>query len=103
MLVLVSVLLAAAPSQLTLEVKPADTIIFVDGKKVGDASKPRTLKLKAGSHEVKLTHSGDSHSDEIVIKAGEKLTWRFEFEEDRKPSKQPTVDEEKAEESGSPP
>lgn len=99
MLALVSFVLAAAPSQLTLEVKPAATIIFVDGKKIGDASKPRTLKLKAGSHEIKLTHKGDSHSDQIVIKPSEKVTWRFEFEDDRKPRQaQPAQEEEKADE-----
>ena len=102
MFAILSLVLAAAPSQLTLEVKPAETIIFVDGKRVGDASKPRTLKLKAGPHEVKLTYKGDSHTDEVVVKAGEKLTWRFTFEDDRPPS-QPTVDEGKADDAVDPP
>lgn len=99
MIALVSLVLMVAPSQLTLEVKPAATLIFVDGKKIGDASKARTLKLKPGTHEIKLTHRGDSHSDQIVIKPGEKVTWRFEFEDDRKPKQaQPSPEEEKADE-----
>lgn len=82
-----SLVLAAAPATLTLEIKPSDTIIFVDGKKLGDASKPRTVKLKAGPHEVKLSRDGDTHTDEIVLKPGQNLTWKFEFGEEKKPAK----------------
>ena len=89
MFALLSFVLAAAPSQLTLDIKPADTILYVDGKKLGDASKPRTVKLKAGPHEIKLTRKGDTHNDEVVLKPGQHITWKFDFGDDGAP-KQPT-------------
>lgn len=85
---LIGLILLAAPCQLTLDIKPsdADTAIFVDGKKVGDASKPRTVKLKAGTHEIKLTRHGDSHIEEVALKPGQSLTWKFEFGDEPAPA-----------------
>ncbi len=90
-----TLLLHAAPSgpgTLTVEIKPASSVLFVDGKKRGDGSKPIVLKLPAGKHQLRVTHKGDAQNDEIVIKAGEKSTWKWEFEgppEDAKPEEKP--------------
>jgi hypothetical protein len=71
--------LAGGPALLTLEVKPEATVIKVDGKKVGTGAKPAVVKLPAGKHSIRCELKGDAHSDEIVLKAGEKKTWKWEF------------------------
>jgi glutamate synthase domain-containing protein 2 len=80
MLVLaVSLVLSAAPAQLTIEVKPEGSIVKVDGKKAGTGAKPFTVKLKAGKHTIRVEYKGDATTEEIVVKAGEKRTWKWEF------------------------
>lgn len=72
-------ILAAGPAQLTLEVKPEAAVVKVDGKKVGTGAKPVTVKLAAGKHAIRCELKGDATNDEIVLKAGEKKTWKWEF------------------------
>ncbi len=80
-----SLFLAAAPGQLTLDVKPDGVLVKVDGKKVGVSGQPLVVKLKAGKHLVRLEFKGDAHEDEVAVKAGEKKTWSWEFEGYKKP------------------
>lgn len=70
------------PAQLTIELKPAGCELSVDGKKSGKSSpdKPLIVKLKPGKHMLRVVYKGDAHNEEIVVKAGEKKTWKFEFE-----------------------
>ncbi len=82
---LLSLLLAASPTQLTLEVIPPEAIIFLDGKKLGDGRKPRTMPVKPGKHVVKVTFKGDSHEEEVQVKSEEKKKWQWTFEDDSKP------------------
>lgn len=79
-LLLASQLLAAAPAQLTIDVQPEGVEVKVDGKKSGRSGKPIVLKLKAGKHVVRLSHKGDSHEEEVSLKAGEKKTYQWAFE-----------------------
>jgi hypothetical protein len=73
--------LAAGPAELTIDVKPAGVEVKVDGKKAGTSgAKMIVMKVKAGKHVVRLSHKGDSHEEEVALKAGEKKTWQFEFE-----------------------
>ncbi len=91
-----AVALQAAPAQLTIEVAPPESELFVDGKKKGKAKKPFVLKLAPGRHEIKVVYKGDSHSEEIALKAGEKKTWKWEFEGVEAPKKkepEPPTDE----------
>lgn len=83
--------LSAAPAELTLDVQPDGVEVKVDGKKQGSSGKPIVLKLKAGKHLVRLTHKGDAHEEEVSVKAGEKKTWKWEFEGTR--SGAPPTDE----------
>ena len=79
--VLASQLLAAAPGQLTIDVKPEGVEVKVDGKKSGTSgARPIVVKLKAGKHVVRLSHKGDSHEEEVSVKAGEKKTYSWAFE-----------------------
>lgn len=75
----VSLMLSAAPAQLTIEVKPEASIVKVDGKKAGTGAKPFTVKLKAGKHTIRVEYKGDATTEEVVVKAGEKKTWKWEF------------------------
>jgi len=78
-LALAAVLAAGGPATLTLEVKPDAAIVKVDGKKVGTGAKPITVKLSPGKHAIRCELKGDATNDEIVLKAGEKKTWKWEF------------------------
>ncbi len=71
-----------APGQLTIEVKPANCVVMVDGKKKGTGAKPIVVKLPAGRHVVRVTHKGDAHEEDVVVKPGEKKTWKWTFEDD---------------------
>lgn len=78
--------LTAAPAQLTIDVQPDGVEVKVDGKKRGKSGAPIVLKLKAGRHVVRLTHKGDSHEEEISLKAGEKKTYSWAFEGSKSPA-----------------
>ncbi len=73
--------LAAGPTQLIIEIKPAGSEVLLDGKKIGKSGdKPLTRTVTPGKHEVKAVYKGDSHTEEVPVKAGEKKTYSFEFE-----------------------
>lgn len=86
-----SLLLAAAPAELTLDVKPEGVKVEVDGQRRPAREGQVKLKVKAGRHLVRLSFHGDSHTEEISVKAGEKKTWAWSFEE-TKSGAQPTAD-----------
>ena len=71
---------ATGPATLTIELKPASSELLVDGKKRGTGAKTLVLKLPAGKHVLRVLNKGDAHEEEIVVKAGEKKTWKWEFE-----------------------
>lgn len=79
MLTLALTTFLAAQASLTLEVKPEESVVKVDGKKVGTGAKPITLKLNPGKHVIRVEHKGDATNDEVVLKSGEKKTWKWEF------------------------
>lgn len=87
-----SLWLAAAPAELTLDVKPAGVKVEVDGQRRPAREGQVKVKLKAGRHVVRLSFHGDSHTEEIMVKAGEKKTWAWSFEE-TKSGAAPTSDE----------
>ena len=72
--------LAAGPTELIIDVKPAGGEVKVDGKKAGTGGKLITMKVKAGKHVVRLSYKGDSHEEEVSVKSGEKKTYQWEFE-----------------------
>jgi hypothetical protein len=86
--------LSAGPTMLSLEVKPAGTLVKVDGKKVGvsQEDKPISVKVTPGKHVIRCEYKGDATTDETVVKAGEKKTWKWEFtgmEKEKKPEAEP--------------
>ena len=74
-----SLLLHAAPATVTVTLKPAGCVMFVDGKKKGTGAKPLNLKLPAGKHVFRVVYKGDAHEEEIVLKPGANAPWSWEF------------------------
>jgi hypothetical protein len=73
---------APPPTQLVIEIKPAGVMVKLDGKKLGPATdKPFVRKVKPGSHTIRLEHRGDTHEEEVVVKAGEKKTFVLSLED----------------------
>lgn len=73
--------LAAGPTSLSIEVKPNGAEVSLDGKKIGKSGdKPLVRTVTPGKHEVKAVYKGDSHTEELSVKAGEKKSYSFEFE-----------------------
>jgi len=72
---------APAPAELTVDVKPAGVKVEVDGQHHSVKEGQVKLKVKAGRHLVRLSFNGDAHTEEVELKAGEKKTWAWSFEE----------------------
>lgn len=73
--------LAAGPTQLLIQIKPAGSEVILDGKKIGKSGdKPIVRTVTPGKHEVKAVYKGDSNTEEVPVKAGEKKSYTFEFE-----------------------
>jgi hypothetical protein len=94
-----AVALSAAPNasapkktQLKIEVKPANAVIYVDGKRRGTGAKPIVLPVEPGKHTIRIVHNRDEHQEVIVVKKGETTKWSWAFEDDRK-STQPVEPE----------
>lgn len=78
---------AAGPTQLVLDIQPPGVEVKLDGKKVGvSADKPIAVKVKAGVHVVRVSYKGDSHEEEVAVKAGEKKTFVLKLEDARTPT-----------------
>ncbi len=86
-----SLVLTAGPTQLIIDVSPPGVVVKVDGKKVGvSGEKPLTIKVAAGKRVVRLEHKGDSHEEEVPVKAGEKKTYVLKLEDGRKEPSEPS-------------
>ncbi|MHB8878202.1 MAG: hypothetical protein ACYC8T_31285 [Myxococcaceae bacterium] len=96
------VALSGAPkkTQLKLEVNPDAAVVYVDGKKKGTGAKDITLTLTPGKHLLKVTHKGDEHQEQVVVKKGEVRTWQWAFEDDRMDRKKPPPEEGEGEGGG---
>lgn len=74
-----SLLLHAAPATITVGLKPAACVFFVDGKKKGTGAKPINLKLPSGKHIFRVVYKGDAHEEEVALKPGANAPWNWEF------------------------
>lgn len=61
------------------KVAPAHVVIFLDGKKLGDAGTLKFTETKPGKHAVKLTKGGDETEMEVKVNKGEVVKFEFEF------------------------
>jgi hypothetical protein len=87
-----SLVLNNSPTLLVIDVSPPGVVVRVDGKKVGTSGdKPLTVKVAAGTRTVRLEHKGDSHEEEVPVKAGEKKTFVLKLEDGRKDPSEPST------------
>jgi hypothetical protein len=70
-----------AKAQLALEVTPPTAEVFVDGHSMGKASKGRAIDVTPGYHIVKLVLKGDEHEERIKFAAGDKTSYKYEFDQ----------------------
>jgi hypothetical protein len=70
-------------TQITFEVTPPTTTVYVDSKKCGEAGKLTTMgvAVSAGTHAIKLVHGGDEMEADVNVKAGTSLNFRYVFED----------------------
>ncbi|MFO0723377.1 MAG: hypothetical protein U1E65_06330 [Myxococcota bacterium] len=61
------------------EVEPAQVVIFLDDKKVGDAGSTKFTEAKPGKHVVKLVLGKDETEMEVNVKKGQALKFTFAF------------------------
>jgi hypothetical protein len=83
---------SAAPkqeTQLVIDVKPAQVVIYLDNRKIGTASKVHTVKVEPGDHRIKLTLNKDSSEDIVTVKKGQKKVWEFDMTDSGDPSQKP--------------
>jgi hypothetical protein len=70
-------------TQITFEVTPPSAVVYVDGKKHGEAGKLTTVgvAVSAGTHAIRLVHGGDEMEADVNVKAGQSLNFRYIFED----------------------
>ena len=60
-------------------VAPEHVVIFLDGKKLGEAGALKFTETKPGKHAVKLMKGGDETEMEVKVNKGEVVKFEFEF------------------------
>jgi hypothetical protein len=61
------------------KVAPAHVVIFLDGKKIGEAGALTFSETKPGKHAVRLVKGGDETEMEVKVNKGEVVKFEFEF------------------------
>lgn len=64
------------------EVAPPSVVIFLDGKKLGEAGGLKFTKSTPGKHTVKLLNGKDETEMEVSLKKGQTLKFTFAFDEE---------------------
>ena len=76
-------------TSLVLNIKPAQVVVYLDGRKLGTADKVNTVKVKPGDHTIKLVLKKDSSEDVVTVKKGQKKVWEFDMTDSGDPSQKP--------------
>jgi hypothetical protein len=63
------------------KVTPSSVIIWLDGKKLGEAGSATVTEAKPGKHTIKLVNGGDETEIEIKVNKGQVLQFAYDFEE----------------------
>jgi hypothetical protein len=61
------------------KVVPSHVVVWLNGKKLGEAGSLKVTETKPGKHAVKLTRGGDETEMEVSVKKGEVVKFEFEF------------------------
>ncbi|MBK6683430.1 MAG: PEGA domain-containing protein [Deltaproteobacteria bacterium] len=63
------------------KVTPSAVVVYLDGKKLGEAGNLTVTETKPGKHEIKLVNGGDETEIEIKVNKGQVLQFSYDFEE----------------------
>lgn len=80
---------ASKKAKIQIQVSPAESVVYVDGKKRGTGARPLTVTVAPGKHLIRVKHKKDEHQDVVVVKAGELKSFSWVFEDDRQPAAPP--------------
>jgi hypothetical protein len=69
------------PTQLTFEIEPKATDIYVDKRKLGKAGKVKVLKVRPGKHEIRLVYKKDETEFDVSVARGQSLEVKYAFED----------------------
>ena len=70
---------AASKTGIEWAVEPSHVVIYLNGKKLGDAGSLKFTDTKPGKHAVKLTKGSDETEMEVKVNKGEVVKFEFEF------------------------
>lgn len=67
------------------DVIPAEnTIVYIDGKKIGEVKKIDVVPVKPGKHSIKLVHNKDEVEVDVVVVNKQILNFKYAFEDSGK-------------------
>lgn len=72
---------AANKTGISWKIEPAHVVVFLDGKKLGEAGSLGFTTTGPGKHSVKLTKGDDETEMDVTVKKGEVLQVSFSFDE----------------------
>lgn len=89
-------------TQLKIEIKPAEAVLYVDGKRKGTGEKVHVLNVQPGNHQVRVVNpkTKDEHQDVLSVKRGETKSWQWAFEDEREDRKRAAEEAKDAEKKG---
>ena len=61
------------------KVLPADVVVFLDGKKLGEAGSLGFTPASPGKHAVRLLKGGDRTETEVKVTKGQVVRFEFDF------------------------
>ena len=69
------------PTQLTFEIEPKSTEIYVDKRKLGRADRVKVHKVRPGKHEIRLVYKKDETEFDVSVARGQSLEVKYAFED----------------------
>ena len=63
------------------KVTPPNVVVFLDGKRLGEAGELKFTETKPGTHKIKLVKGGDETESEVPVKKGQAIKFVYDFSE----------------------
>ena len=67
------------PTRIEFKVTPGSVVIFLDGRRLGTASKVGTVRSRPGRRRVRLKRGADETEFELELRRGETLRFDYDF------------------------
>ncbi|MBN2358972.1 MAG: hypothetical protein JXR83_05935 [Deltaproteobacteria bacterium] len=69
------------PTQLTFNIEPKSTEIYVDKRKLGRADRVKAHRVRPGKHEIRLVYKRDETEFDVSVARGQSLEIKYAFED----------------------